>query len=119
MIIAVEHVTLAMPPEQEDRARDFYGRLLGLTEVKRPYALAEQGGVWYSLGAQQLHLDVDENFQANKTACPALLVRDSAIWAKRLREANCAVEWNDDLAAYQRFFSKDPFGNRLEFLEPK
>jgi catechol 2,3-dioxygenase-like lactoylglutathione lyase family enzyme len=33
-ITAIEHVQLAMPAGREDEARDFYGRILGIPEVR-------------------------------------------------------------------------------------
>jgi hypothetical protein len=38
--------------------------------------------------------------------------------ADRLERAGVPVRWDDDLPGYSRFHTDDPFGNRLEFLEP-
>jgi catechol 2,3-dioxygenase-like lactoylglutathione lyase family enzyme len=43
-IIGIEHVQLAMPPGEEDRARQFYSGILGIPEVEKPAELAKRGG---------------------------------------------------------------------------
>ena len=40
MITGLDHVQLLMPPGEEDKARYFWGMLLGLEEVPKPPALA-------------------------------------------------------------------------------
>jgi predicted enzyme related to lactoylglutathione lyase len=44
-------------------------------------------------------------------------VRDLDDLARRLKEARGPVTWDTDFPGMRRFFSQDPFGNRLEFLE--
>lgn len=39
-------------------------------------------------------------------------------YAARLRTHGAPVTWDDTLPGHRRFFSEDPVGNRLEFLEP-
>jgi catechol 2,3-dioxygenase-like lactoylglutathione lyase family enzyme len=55
----LDHVQVAMPPGEEERARDFYGGVLGLREIAKPPNLAARGGVWFAVGARQLHLGVE------------------------------------------------------------
>jgi extradiol dioxygenase family protein len=38
--------------------------------------------------------------------------------ALRLGEHGHPVRWDGELAPRRRFYSEDPFGNRLEFLDP-
>jgi catechol 2,3-dioxygenase-like lactoylglutathione lyase family enzyme len=40
----LDHVQVAMPPGEEERARDFYGGVLGLREIAKPANLAARGG---------------------------------------------------------------------------
>src|SRR2546423_15480524 len=56
MLKDIDHVQLAMPIGEEARARDFYARVLGLREIAKPPHLAARGGLWFTLGARQLHL---------------------------------------------------------------
>lgn len=117
-VVGVDHVQLAMPAGKEGEARAFYGTLLGLVELEKPPVLKARGGVWFSLGINQLHLGVEEGFQPAKKAHPGLLVRDILILGKKLSAAGIKVDWDENLPHYHRFYSEDPFGNRLEFLEP-
>jgi catechol 2,3-dioxygenase-like lactoylglutathione lyase family enzyme len=116
---ALDHVQIAAPPGGEDDARRFYGRLLGLAELEKPAALRGRGGVWFSLGGgAQLHIGVQEPFSAARKAHPALRVGGDGLdaLARRLGEAGAPVEWDDDLPGVRRFFTADPWGNRLELL---
>jgi hypothetical protein len=36
--------------------------------------------------------------------------------AKRLSDAGLAVDWDDELAPTRRFYTADPWGNRLELI---
>ena len=38
-------------------------------------------------------------------------------WAERLEEAGYPVQWDDLIPGRRRFYTADPFGNRLELLE--
>lgn len=44
-VLKIHHVQLAMPAGNEERARDFYVKLLGIPEVQKPAVLALRGGV--------------------------------------------------------------------------
>ena len=52
----------AMPAGEEDRARAFYGDVLGMTEAPKPAVLAARGGVWFTAGAVALQLGVEAEF---------------------------------------------------------
>jgi catechol 2,3-dioxygenase-like lactoylglutathione lyase family enzyme len=118
-ILRIEHVQLAMPPGEEDEARAFYSGLLGLPEVPKPPALAARGGVWFERGNVKVHLGVEPDFRAAKKAHPAFLVRDLAVLAERLRGAGVAVTDDGLMPGYRRVYVTDPFGNRLELMEPE
>jgi catechol 2,3-dioxygenase-like lactoylglutathione lyase family enzyme len=108
-------VQVAAPPGCEEEARRFYGGLLGLEEIPKPEALAARGGVWFAVGEQELHVGVDENFEPARKAHPALRVGpgELAPIAGRLVEAGVDLTWDE-----RRFHAHDPWGNRLELLEP-
>jgi catechol 2,3-dioxygenase-like lactoylglutathione lyase family enzyme len=118
-IVDIDHVQLAMPAGCENAARGFYGDLLGLTELAKPADLARRGGVWFQAGSRQLHLGVEADFRPAKKAHPAFLVHDLAELRQRLLANGHAPQDDEPLAGYERFYASDPFGNRLEFLEPK
>jgi catechol 2,3-dioxygenase-like lactoylglutathione lyase family enzyme len=114
----IHHVQLACPPGSEDTLRDFYGRVLGFQEVVKPPALSARGGCWFRGDGIELHLGVEQDFRPARKAHPGLLVRGLDAWASRLRAAAAPVRFDDGFPGMRRFYSEDPYGNRLEFLEP-
>jgi catechol 2,3-dioxygenase-like lactoylglutathione lyase family enzyme len=116
-IYGLDHVQLAMPPGEEDRARAFYRDGLGLIEVPKPQALAGRGGVWFEGGAARIHLGVEAEFRPARKAHPALLVDDLAALLRRCEQAGYAVTTDVPLEGYRRAHVFDPFGNRIEVLE--
>lgn len=119
MIVGLDHVQLAMPAGGEDAARGFYGGLLGMEEIVKPPALAARGGVWFRSGGAVVHLGVEEEFRPARKAHPALLVKALTELAARLRTAGVEVVDDEALPGYERAYVADPFGNRIELLEPK
>jgi catechol 2,3-dioxygenase-like lactoylglutathione lyase family enzyme len=114
----IHHVQLACPPCSEPALREFYGGVLGLDEIPKPPALAARGGCWFSGHGMELHLGVEEDFRPARKAHPGLLVTGLDAWAGRLRDAGYPVLFDDGFPGMRRFYSQDPNGNRLEFLEP-
>lgn len=71
-IIGLDHAQVAAPVGSEGEARAFYGELVGLLEIEKPDALRARGGVWFTCGAQQLHVGVVDDFSPATKAHPAL-----------------------------------------------
>jgi catechol 2,3-dioxygenase-like lactoylglutathione lyase family enzyme len=117
MIEGIDHIQLAMPVGQENKAREFYAGLLGIPEVPKPPELAKRGGAWFESGALKVHLGVDPDFRPARKAHPAFLVRDLRLLVIHLREASIDVVDDLLLPDYYRVFVSDPFGNRLELME--
>ena len=117
-VVGLDHLQLAMPRGREAEARSFYAGILGLTEIMKPAHLAVRGGVWFALGTQQLHLGVEAEFRPAKKAHPAFLVSDIRGVRARLEQRGYAPYDDEPLAGYERFYVADPFGNRLELMEP-
>jgi catechol 2,3-dioxygenase-like lactoylglutathione lyase family enzyme len=117
-IVGIHHVQLAMPVGREEEARRFYSLLLGIPETPKPEHLAKRGGVWFESSEVKIHLGVEEDFRPARKAHPALLVKDLPEFIGRLRNAGVAVVEDEPLAGYDRMYVTDPFGNRLEFMEP-
>jgi catechol 2,3-dioxygenase-like lactoylglutathione lyase family enzyme len=117
-IEAIDHVQLAMPAGQEDAARSFYCGVLGIPEVPKPLDLAKRGGVWFESGALKIHLGVDPEFRPARKAHLGLLVRDLRGLAQKLRQAGIDVVDGESLPGCEHVYVNDPFGNRIELLEP-
>lgn len=117
-IAGLHHIQLAIPAGQEAACREFWGGLLGLTELEKPPVLAARGGCWFGGGGIEVHLGVEADFSPARKAHPGILVAGLAELATRLEAGGATVIWDDALADYDRFHTYDPFGNRLEFLQP-
>ncbi|MDP9094546.1 MAG: glyoxalase [Actinomycetota bacterium] len=115
----VHHVQLAIPPGGENECRRFWGALLGMEELEKPAELAARGGCWFRSGALEIHLGVEAGFVAARKAHPAIVVNELTALADRLGAARAPVSWDDEFPGFHRFYSSDPFGNRLEFLQPE
>ena len=117
-ILRLDHVQLAMPAGGEQAARDFYTGLLGIREVPKPPILAARGGCWFEEGNVKVHLGVEAGFRPAKKAHPAFLVSDLASLISRLQDAHHCVVKDEPIEGLQRAYVDDPFGNRIELLEP-
>lgn len=89
-----------------------------MRELDKPPVLAARGGCWFSGGALEVHLGVEEPFAPARKAHPGLLVGGIHALARRLESAGHSVTWDDDFPGHHRFYTTDPFGNRLELLQP-
>ena len=121
-IVAIDHVQLAMPAGEEAAAQAFYEGLLGLPRVPKPPHLEARGGCWFESDTVKIHLGVeqptDSPFHPARKAHPALLVNDLPALVERLRAAGVPVRDDDPLEGYDRVYVDDPFGNRIELMEP-
>ncbi len=117
-VIGLDHVQVAAPAGSEGDARRFFGGLLGLGELQKPEALRGRGGVWFACGAQQVHVGVTDDFAPAAKAHPALRVRQADLdpVAERLLAAGSTVRWDDAIPGTRRFYTADPWGNRIELL---
>lgn len=112
----LDHVQLAMPPGGEPQATRFFVDLLGMTEVEKPQALRSRGGCWFCSGSTQLHIGVEAEFSPQRKAHPAFCVTDLDSLAEQLVAAGSEVIWDTALPDRKRFYTADPFGNRIEFI---
>lgn len=117
-IRGIEHVQLAMPAREEAAARAFYVGVLGMVEEPKPANLAARGGAWFRGGSARLHLGVETEFRPAKKAHPALRVDDLVALIERLRAAGYGPVTDEPLEGFDRCYVSDPFGNRIELLQP-
>lgn len=108
-----------MPSGREADARSFYAGVLGLAEEAKPETLAGRGGVWFKGGSARLHLGVEADFRPARKAHPALLVDGLSAIASRCAEAGYDTVRDDALPGHDRAYVTDPFGNRIELLQPQ
>ena len=117
-ILRLDHVQISAPKGEEAAARRFYGDLLGLTEIPKPHTLQGRGGVWYQVGEHQIHLGMeDPQPNAASRRHVALLVDDLDQFRAHLEAHGVATSEDLPLPGYRRCYARDPFGNRVEFME--
>lgn len=117
-VCRLEHVQLAMPAGREDEARAFYQGMLGIPEVPKPTHLAARGGCWFERGDLKVHLGVEAEFSPARKAHPAFIVSDLPSLVQDLRSAGYRVVADQPLEGFDRMYADDPFGNRIELMQP-
>ena len=117
----LHHVQLAAPAGSEDQLRAFYTGVLGWRELPKPPILAARGGCWFQVPGHggpdaELHVGIEEDFRPARKAHPAFACVDPDALAASLETSGAPVDWNGDVSGVRRFYTSDPFGNRLEIV---
>ena len=116
-ILSIDHVQIAMPAGEEERARTFYMGILGFIEIPKPAELAKRG-VWLQSENVQLHLGIEPNFHPARKAHPALIVDDLNLLITKVQNAGCETDTTQPpLDGFKRAHVFDPFGNRIELMQ--
>jgi catechol 2,3-dioxygenase-like lactoylglutathione lyase family enzyme len=116
MIQGIDHVQICIPTGEEEKAKAFYGTLLGLKEIEKPDSLKPNGGVWYQTGNLQLHIGTEKMEQEKGKRHVAFRVNDIEAARKLCEENGFAVNVEKPIPGAERFSIHDPFGNRTEFI---
>ncbi len=115
----MHHVQVTVPSDAESAARKFYCQILGLEEFDTPDSLKSRGGFWLLLGDQELHVSLEDGFDRTTTkAHVAYQVESLEAWRQKLTQAGIKIGESVPIPGYRRFECRDPFGNRMEFIEP-
>jgi catechol 2,3-dioxygenase-like lactoylglutathione lyase family enzyme len=118
LLLGVNHVQITIPPGAETEARKFYCDILGLREIPKPDVLQTRGGFWLEIGAFQIHVGTETDVDRSKSkAHLAYEVNDLANWRSRLQENGAEILESIPIPNCNRFEFRDPFGNRIEFLQ--
>lgn len=118
MIKAIHHVQISIPVGAEDKAREFYCGLLGFNEIPKPEALIARGGLWLELGDLQIHFGAEDGVERTKTkGHVAYLVTGLDEWREKMIAYGCETIDGIAIPNINRFEFRDPFGNRVEFVE--
>jgi catechol 2,3-dioxygenase-like lactoylglutathione lyase family enzyme len=119
MISRINHVQITVPKGAEAAARAFYCDVLGLREIAKPESLVGRGGFWLEIGGQQIHVGVEDGFDRLTTkAHIAYEVEDADFWRGRLESAGLTIADSLPIPGFERFETRDPFGNRIELIQP-
>ncbi|CAN5581321.1 VOC family protein [soil metagenome] len=118
MILKIHHAQITIPKGAETEAQEFYCAFLGLKEIPKPEALQGRGGFWMESDGFQIHVGTEDGFDRTKTkAHIAYLVEDLENWREKLQKKGIKVIGGIPIPNFRRFEFRDPFGNRVEFLE--
>ncbi len=99
-----------------ERSRRFYGGILGLKEIARPRTF-DFVVVWYDLGNQHIHLLLKEKPDTISPRHFALRVADAAAAREHFRQHGVETSETTLIPGADRFFIKDPDGNRIEIIQ--
>lgn len=117
-IKSVHHAQITIPKGEEKTAREFYCDFLKLREVSKPESLKDRGGFWLEIGEFQIHVGTEDGVDRVKTkAHLAYQVGDLDDWREKLENRGVKVLDGVAIPDFRRFEFRDPFGNRVEFLE--
>ena len=118
MLLRVQHAQITIPKGAENEARNFYCDILGLREIPKPEALQNRGGFWLEVGSFQIHIGTEDGVEREKSkAHIAYEVENLEAWREKLIENKIKILEGIPIPHYRRFEFRDPFGNRVEFLE--
>jgi len=118
MPVKIHHAQITIPVGKESEAREFYSDFIGLEEIAKPESLKQRGGFWLRLDDIEIHVGTESDFDRTKTkAHLAYLVKDLDKWEEKLGSKNIRVTEGISIPGYRRFEFRDPFGNRVEFLQ--
>ncbi|GAC1378934.1 MAG: VOC family protein [Ktedonobacteraceae bacterium] len=117
-ILRLHHAQITIPRGAEEEGRQFYCVLLGLPEIEKPEALRSRGGFWLQVGDRQVHVGTEDGVDRKATkAHLAYEVVNVKQWQKWLQEHGVKSLNAVPIAGYERFEIRDPFGNRVEFIQ--
>jgi catechol 2,3-dioxygenase-like lactoylglutathione lyase family enzyme len=118
-IIQIHHAQITIPKGKEEQGRIFYCDLLGLPEIEKPETLHGRGGIWLQVGDRQVHVGTEYGVDRNATkAHIAYEVTDVEEWKAKLQQHGVTILDSVPIPGYMRFETRDPFGNRIELLQP-
>lgn len=119
-ILKLHHAQISIPKGSEKIAREFYCQFLGLKEVTKPDSLTGRGGFWLELGEIQIHVGTEDGIDRAATKSHlAYQVTVLQKWRQKLMDLKVVVQEGIPIPGFDRFEFRDPFGNRVEFLERK
>jgi catechol 2,3-dioxygenase-like lactoylglutathione lyase family enzyme len=111
----LQHVNVVYPAGAEAEARAFYAGALGLEEVPKPGEF-DQSGMWFQLGSGQVHLSPGDPPPPGPWHF-CVVADDFEPLRRRVEATGADTEDTHSWGDRRRFFTRDPWGARIEILE--
>ena len=112
-----DHIMLCIPEGAEHEARKFYGNVLGLMELTDMGYPLPNGAIWFQMGDIQLHIRAEAGNHVASQRHPAFEIENLEEAREILESNGITVQYLSKIPDRNRFSFRDPFGNRLEFLQ--
>ena len=112
----INHVQICIPKDEEERGREFYCKILGLNEIKKPESLRKNGGFWLEIADIELHIGT-ENIEAQSKRHPAFEIDNLNEVKEYLIKKGVQIKKDTKIEGINRFSIFDFWDNRIELLE--
>ena len=111
--IRLDHVLITIPEQKTAEARAFYSQVMGLTEIPGNHP---GGAIWFEIADIQLHIreEAGANYSLRH---PAFEVANLKEVQQELEAKGVEITYSSVIDGRDRFFIRDPFGNRMEFIQ--
>ena len=113
-VSALDHCTVIITDVA--LAREFYGTRLGLREIAPPKAF-DFIAIWYDLNGSYLHLLHKDTPDSESPRHFCLRVTNIQAAREHVRSQGMTIAETVKIPGADRFFVRDPFGNRIEVIE--
>ncbi len=98
------------------KARAFYAGVLGMEEVPMPAAW-DSLVLWFRFGDYMVHLLPRDTADPIGPRHFALHVEDINAAREHVKQHGCQIDEAPVIPGSDRFYTSDPFGNRIEFIQ--
>jgi catechol 2,3-dioxygenase-like lactoylglutathione lyase family enzyme len=113
-IAQIDHCSIIIT--ERTRSRRFYRDVLGLKEINKPRTFDFEV-LWFDLGNQHIHLLLKKDADTISPRHFALRVIEAAAARSHFHAHGVATEETTPIPGADRFFIRDPDGNRIEIIQ--
>jgi len=113
-VTKLDHVSVLIT--DVERSRRFYGDVLGMREINRPRTF-DFMVIWFEIDGQHVHLLLKDRADTQSPRHFALRVGDVAAARRYFQGLGIATEETTPIPGADRFFVRDPDGNRIEIIQ--
>lgn len=110
----LDHVLITVPFGQREAAREFYTQVIGIREIEGNHP---NHALWFEIGGIELHITEEDKPSKLYAHHPAFEIENLKDAIVHLERHGVEVSYSSKIEGRERFFIRDPFGNRIEFIE--